>query len=148
MSEQRPRRVLAVVNQKGGVGKTTTAVNLGTALAAVGRRVLLIDLDAQGNASTGLGIAPDARARTSYDVLTGTLPLADVVSPTAVPGLDLVPASPDLSGVDLEIVEEERRAHLMLDALAAGTGAHYDYVLIDCPPSLSLVTRSSIITPI
>ncbi len=140
MSEHRRRRVLAVVNQKGGVGKTTTAVNLGTALAAVGRRVLLIDLDAQGNASTGLGLAPEQRHNTSYDVLTGGLALAETVHTTSVPGLHICPASADLSGVDLEIVGEERRAHLLYDALAADEGQAHDYVIIDCPPSLSLVT--------
>lgn len=140
MTEKRRRRVLAVVNQKGGVGKTTTAVNLGTALAAVGRRVLVVDLDAQGNASTGLGLSAEDRRGTSYDVMTGTLPLAGAVHATSVPGLDLIPASADLSGVDLEIAEEPRRAHLLLDALAVEDGTAYDYIIIDCPPSLSLVT--------
>ncbi len=140
MSDKKGRRVLAVVNQKGGVGKTTTAVNLGTALAAVGRKVLVIDLDAQGNASTGLGLPSGDRGNTSYDVLTGALPLRNTIHETSVPGLHLCPASPDLSGVDLEIVENERRAHMLLDALAKDTGVSYDYVIIDCPPSLSLVT--------
>jgi len=140
MTEKRRRRVLAVVNQKGGVGKTTTAVNLGTALAAVGRRVLLVDLDAQGNASTGLGLGPEDRRASTYDVLTGTLPLDETIHATSVPGLDICPASADLSGVDLEIAEEARRAHLLLDALAVEGGREYDYVIIDCPPSLSLVT--------
>ncbi len=139
MTDKR-RRVMAVVNQKGGVGKTTTAVNLGTALAAVGRKVLLIDLDAQGNASTGLGLSPEERRSTSYDVLTGERALRETIHTTRVPGLHISPASADLSGVDLEIVGEDRRAHLLFDALAKETDAAYDYVIIDCPPSLSLVT--------
>jgi len=140
MTEKRRRRTMAVVNQKGGVGKTTTAVNLGTALAAVGRKVLLIDLDAQGNASTGLGLSPEDRNHTSYDVLTGEKRLQETIHATSVPGLAISPASPDLSGVDLEIVERERRAHLLFDALEGDGGPEYDYVIIDCPPSLSLVT--------
>ena len=140
MTEKRRRRVLAVVNQKGGVGKTTTAVNLGTALAAVGRKVLLIDLDAQGNASTGLGLSSEDRRSSTYDVLTGNLPLVETIHRTSVPGLDISPASAELSGVDLEIAEEPRRAHLLLDALAVESDPTHDYVIIDCPPSLSLVT--------
>lgn len=140
MTNNKRRRVLAVVNQKGGVGKTTTAVNLGTALAAVGRSVLLIDLDAQGNASTGLGLSPEDRRMTSYDVLTGERTLRETIHTTSVPGLHICPASSDLSGVDLEIVDEERRAHLLFDALAADQGEAYDYIIVDCPPSLSLVT--------
>jgi len=140
MTEKKNRRIMAVVNQKGGVGKTTTAVNLGTALAAVGRKVLLIDLDAQGNASTGLGLSQEDRRHTSYDVLTGTRGLGETIHTTSVPGLFISPASSDLSGVDLEIADEPRRAHLLLDALAQDDGPGHDYVIIDCPPSLSLVT--------
>ena len=141
-------RIFAVANQKGGVGKTTTAVNLGTALAAVGKRVLLIDLDAQGNASTGLGIFAEDREFTSYHVLIGEITLADAIVPTSVKGLDLCPASEDLSGADLDLAEVPRRAHRLADTLAAGEHPvqdRYDYILMDCPPSLSIVTINSMV---
>jgi len=137
----RPMRVLVVANQKGGVGKTTTAINLGTALAAVGERVLLIDSDPQGNASTGLGVGRAQRRHTLYDVLMGEKPLADAVVRTTVPGLDLTPSDPDLSGVELELGREARRSFKLRDALAPlGASGAYSYVLIDCPPSLNLLT--------
>ncbi len=137
-------RVLSVSNQKGGVGKTTTAINLGTALAAVGERVLIIDMDPQGNASTGLGVTRGKRKTTAYDVIVNGAPLADAAVPTALPGLFLVPADPDLSGVELELAQAQRRSFRLRDALdmvrkAPGEPA-YTYVLIDCPPSLNLLT--------
>ena len=138
-------RVLALANQKGGVGKTTTAINLGTALAAVGESVLIIDLDPQGNASTGLGIDRKSRRRSTYDVLTREIPVRDAIQETAVPRLHIVPSTMDLSGFELEIAHERDRAYRLRDTLAdlnnVGEGAmQYSYVLVDCPPSLNLVT--------
>ncbi len=138
-------RVLAVANQKGGVGKTTTAINLGTALAAIGERVLVIDLDPQGNASTGLGIDRRSRRFSTYDVLIGEATLRDAVLATAVPRLHIAPSTMDLSGLELEIGQARDRALRLRNALAALNqnrlpGADYTYVLIDCPPSLNLLT--------
>jgi chromosome partitioning protein len=141
-TEARGARVLVVANQKGGVGKTTTAINLGTALAAVGQKTLVIDLDPQGNASTGLGIAQQDRKFSSYDVLMGGTPLADAIMPTRIPGLSIVPATVDLSGAEFELVTESRRNYRLRDALVRfAQGDHgFSYVLIDCPPALGLLT--------
>src|ERR1700757_2086444 len=140
-----PPRVIAIANQKGGVGKTTTAINLGTALAAIGEQVLIIDLDPQGNASTGLGIDRKSRRRSTYDVLIGEATLRDAIQETAVPRLHIVPSTMDLSGLELEIAHERDRAYRLRNALAAldpapAAGVTYTYVLVDCPPSLNLVT--------
>jgi chromosome partitioning protein len=148
-AEGRPR-VLALANQKGGVGKTTTAINLGTALAAIGERVLIIDLDPQGNASTGLGIDRKFRVTSSYDMLVGERALRDVIMPTAVPRLFIAPSTMDLLGVELEIAGHDDRSFKLRNALKAycGTGAdHPDsvtYVVVDCPPSLNLLTINAL----
>ena len=134
-------RLLAVANQKGGVGKTTTAINLGTALAAVGERVLLIDADPQGNASTGLGVGRAERKITLYDVLMGEATLTQAALKTALPGLDLLPSDPDLSGVEMELHSAPRRSFRLRDAIEAiRVSGAYSYILIDCPPSLNLLT--------
>src|SRR5579864_1927280 len=136
-------RILVVANQKGGVGKTTTAINLGTALAAVGEPTLVVDIDPQGNASTGLGIARSERRVTIYDVLMGEAKLCDAVMPTRIPKLSIVPATVDLSGAELELIDIPRRNFILKDALEEysvhGENA-FSYVLIDCPPSLTLLT--------
>jgi len=140
--EKKRPRVLVIANQKGGVGKTTTAINLGTALAAVGQTTLVIDLDPQGNASTGLGIPRTERKISSYDVLMGGVPLAEAIIPTRIPGLHIVPATQDLSGAELELVSEARRNFRLREALAefAEQDSPFSYVLIDCPPALGLLT--------
>lgn len=137
-------RILAVANQKGGVGKTTTAINLGAALVAVGAKVLLVDLDPQGNASTGLGVTQQMRERTSYDVLMGEATLAESLIETKVPGLFLAPGDADLSGVELELGRSAGRAFRLRDALAGAGSLGFDYVLIDCPPSLNLLTVNAL----
>jgi chromosome partitioning protein len=150
MTQGRPR-VLAIANQKGGVGKTTTAINLGTALAAIDERVLIVDLDPQGNASTGLGIDYKKRSHSTYDALTGGARLADTIHETAVPRLHIAPATMDLSGFELEIATARDRAYRLRNALgtlarpARGAdgkliGEGYSYALVDCPPSLNLLT--------
>jgi len=138
-------RILALANQKGGVGKTTTAINLGTALAAIGERVLIVDLDPQGNASTGLGIDRRNRSCSTYDVLIGEAQLRDAVVPTAVPRLHIAASTMDLSGLELELGSTRDRAFRLRNAIAvlntnATNDADYTYVLIDCPPSLNLLT--------
>jgi chromosome partitioning protein len=138
-------RVLAIANQKGGVGKTTTAINLGTALASVGETVLIVDLDPQGNASTGLGIDRASRRFSTYDVLTGEAPLRSAVLPTSVPRLSIAPSTLDLSGFELEVGHARDRAFRLRNALAAVASPHPDeagfsYVLVDCPPALNLLT--------
>ncbi len=137
-------RIIAVTNQKGGVGKTTTTINLGTGLAAVGRRVLLLDLDPQGNASTGLGIDRSARRQSVYDVLLGDTPLVDAAIPSIIPGLHIVPSTVDLSGAEIELIDLPRRSYRLRDALESGCG-DYDFMLIDCPPSLNLLTINALV---
>src|ERR1700675_1171695 len=143
-------RVLAMANQKGGVGKTTTAINLGTALAAIGERVLILDLDPQGNASTGLGIDRKARVTSSYDMLVGEKTLREVVIPTSVPRLFIVPSTMDLLGVELESAGHSDRSYKLRNALRAYCAASADdpdrvtYVLVDCPPSLNLLTINAL----
>jgi chromosome partitioning protein len=140
-----PPRVLALANQKGGVGKTTTAINLGTALAAIGERVLIVDLDPQGNASTGLGIDRRSRRHSTYDVLVGECSLRAAILDTAVPRLSIAASTLDLSGLELELAQARDRAFRLrtaLQGLNEGVAAEdaYTYVLVDCPPSLNLVT--------
>lgn len=167
-------RILAIANQKGGVGKTTTTINLATAMAAVGKRVLLVDLDPQGNASTGVGIPMTLRTPGSYAVLFGDVPLEEAVRHTAIPGMDIIPAASDLAGAEIELVPEDRREYFLRSALRrkgaaqsneggaqfsaidaaiqagiaeqnARTNPGYDYVLIDCPPALGLLTLNALV---
>jgi len=135
---------IAIANQKGGVGKTTTAINLATALAATGWRTLLIDLDPQGNASTGLGISTAARELSTYDVLAGEASIVEVAQPTRIPRLDIVPATVDLSGSEVELVSVEDRTHRLDRAMAAVPAGQWDICLIDCPPSLGLLTLNAL----
>jgi chromosome partitioning protein len=139
-------RILALANQKGGVGKTTTAINLGTALAAIGERVLIVDLDPQGNASTGLGLDSGQRRLSAYHVLTGETDLKSAIVETSVPGVAVAPSTLDLLGIELEIAHERNRAHRLRDAIEALVvgDAAYSYVLIDCPPSLNLLTINAL----
>ena len=136
---------VAIANQKGGVGKTTTAINLATALAAIGWKVLLADLDPQGNASTGLGIGQADRHRSSYDVLIGSATIVESAMPTRVPRLDLLPATVDLSGAEIELVALEQRTHRLVQAFAAIPAGRWDICIMDCPPSLGLLTVNALV---
>ena len=139
--------ILALANQKGGVGKTTTAINLAAGLAELGYKVLLVDIDPQGNSSTGLGIRPEQRKKTSYDLIVDAAELQDVVLPTGVPKVCIIPANADLSSADLDIMANEKRSFLLHDALRQPAMESYgfDYILIDCPPSLSLMTINAMV---
>ncbi|WP_161973876.1 ParA family protein [Hwanghaeella grinnelliae] len=136
-------RVIAIANQKGGVGKTTTAINLATALAACDKKVLIIDIDAQGNASTGLGIDRKARTVSTYDVIIDRKPIEEATISSVVPRLDVVPSSIDLAGAEIELIDLDRREFRLKDAIRR-MSRHYDYVLIDCPPSLQLLTLNAL----
>lgn len=140
-------KIIAVANQKGGVGKTTTTINLGAALAESGCRVLIVDLDPQGNASTGLGIEPDARTYTTYDLLLDEVDLEDVVLETGEENLQIIPATVDLSSADIELISNEKRSFLLHDALRQPAIDQFglDYILIDCPPSLNLLTVNAMV---
>jgi chromosome partitioning protein len=140
-------KIIAIANQKGGVGKTTTTINLGAALTEQGMKVLIVDLDPQGNASTGLGIEPDDRQFTTYELLLEDIDLADVIQKTEIERLSLIPATVDLSSADIELYSNEKRSFLLHDALrqTAIDRYGYDYILIDCPPSLNLVTVNAMV---
>ncbi|KGM89590.1 ATPase involved in chromosome partitioning [Roseovarius mucosus DSM 17069] len=140
-------KIIAIANQKGGVGKTTTTINLAAALAETGARVLIVDLDPQGNASTGLGLEVAARRVTVYDLLLEEAPLGEVIQPTMQDGLSIIPSTVDLSSADIELISNEKRSFLLHDALRqpAMDAYAFDYVLIDCPPSLNLLTVNAMV---
>lgn len=137
-------RIIAIANQKGGVGKTTTAINLATALAAIDQKVLIIDLDPQGNASTGLGLDHELRAKNTYHVLIREIALHEAIQQTCIPNLDIVPSGIDLSGAEIELVDVDRREFCLREALMLAS-TEYDYVLIDCPPALGLLTINALV---
>jgi chromosome partitioning protein len=139
--------IIAIANQKGGVGKTTTTINLGAALAELNKHVLLIDLDPQGNASTGLGISHDQRELTTYDLITGDVAIGDAIQKTTVDRLSIVPATTDLSSADIELIDNAKRSFLLRDVLQHTQTAEfgYDYILIDCPPSLNILTVNAMV---
>ena len=147
MPDPKRPRIIAIANQKGGVGKTTTAINLGAALARSNRSVLLVDIDPQGNASTGLGISRADRTLTTYDVVLGDASIGEAVHETSVPNLSIIPATTDLSSADIELMANEKRSFLLHDALRqpAMENLGFDYVLIDCPPSLNLLTINALV---
>ena len=153
MSAPNPLRVLAIANQKGGVGKTTTAINLGTALAAVGENVLILDIDPQGNASTGVGVDESERHITSFDIFTGQASISKAGAKTLVPNLSVVPANADLVGLEAEMMAEQSRPYRLRDAISALIAEQrakpaqvpYTYLLIDCPPSLNLLTLNAMV---
>lgn len=140
-------KIIAIANQKGGVGKTTTTINLGAALAEQKKRVLLLDLDPQGNASTGLGIDQNMREATTYDLLSGEISLDAAIQPTSVKNLSIVPATTDLSSADIELIDNKKRSFLLRDVLrnAPVESLKYDYILIDCPPSLNILTVNAMV---
>jgi chromosome partitioning protein len=144
---KKPPKIISVANQKGGVGKTTTTINLGASLAAKGLRVAIIDLDPQGNASTGLGVDHTDRKKTTYDLLLNEMSLGEALRDTAVPNLLISPANSDLSSADLELVSTARRIYLISDALTGPDidALNLDYILIDCPPSLNLLTLNAMV---
>ena len=137
-------RIITIANQKGGVGKTTTAINLATALAAIGERVLIVDLDPQGNASTGLGIDRRNRKLSSYDLMIGSHGVAETALATAVPNLSIIPSTMDLLGIEMEIAQQSDRVFRLKRALASAEALSYSYVLVDCPPSFNLLTMNAL----
>lgn len=149
MSDQRRNgpKIIAVANQKGGVGKTTTAINIAAALAEMGNNILIVDIDPQGNASTGIGIDQDARSQTTYDLISGESALKDVIMGSPLKGISIIPATTDLSSADIELYSSDHRVNMLRSVLRDGTLAEqgFDYVLIDCPPSLNLLTINAMV---